>query len=170
MCDLSFCILWNLPIVSYTYIIFHLCQPLTSERYSLWRDHSRKNLVYIDRFKYNNSTQYISVHRETLRVSVNADHVKIIFGVHEARAEASLAISSGCRFPDRAASIPWLCAYSRASREESVAVRKNERIKRTFIWEMMRNQGVSAAQWRSRCCIREEMKRAEGIRDIGRTR
>lgn len=75
---------------------------------------------------------------------------------------ASLANSSGCRFSDRAS--PRLCAYSRASREESVAVKKNERIKRTFIWEMMRNQGASAAQWRGRCCIREEMKRAEGIR------
>lgn len=81
------------------------------------------------------------------------------------RAEgASLANSPGCRFPDRAAGAsPGLCAYSRASREESVAVKKNERIKRTFIWEMMRNQDASAAQWRGRCCIREEMKRAEGI-------
>lgn len=39
---------------------------------------------------------------------------------------ASLANSSGCRFLDRAASIHRLCAYSHASREESVAVKKNK--------------------------------------------
>lgn len=97
-------------------IIFHLCQPLTSERYSLWRDHSRKNLIYIGRFKYNTPRQHTSIHRErerereTLRVSVNADHVKIIFGIHTG---ASLANSSGCRFPDRASSIPRsLCVFA----------------------------------------------------------